>query len=88
MPQLSPRREFGVLLARLSWALLNMAPQNRGLGCLMPLHLLAVAAAFTQPTLPRRAVLALAPALALRTALLPAGAKLVTDPKGRCLLDP
>ena len=54
----------------------------------MPLHLLAVAAAFTQPTLPRRAVLALAPALALRTALLPAGAKLVTDPKGRCLLDP
>ena len=65
-----------------------MAPQNRGLGCLMPLHLLAVAAAFTQPTLPRRAVLALAPALALRTALLPAGAKLVTDPKGRCLLDP
>ena len=53
----------------------------------MPLNFLAVAAAFTQPTLPRRAVLTLAPALALRTALLPAGAKLVTDPKGRFLLD-
>ena len=53
----------------------------------MPLNLLAVAAAFTLPTLPRRAVLTLAPALALRTALLPAGAKLVTDPKGRFLLD-
>ena len=53
----------------------------------MPLHLLAAAAAFTQPALPRRAVLTLAPALALRTALRPAGAKLVTDPKGRFLLD-
>lgn len=64
-----------------------MALHNRGLGCLVPLQLLAAAVAFTQPTLPRRAVLTLAPALALRTALHPAGAKLVTDPKGRFLLD-
>jgi hypothetical protein len=65
----------------------TMALHNRGLGCLVPLQLLAAAVAFTQPTLPRRAVLTLAPALALRTALHPAGAKLVTDPKGRFLLD-
>ena len=64
-----------------------MAASHRGLRWLMPLHLLAAAAAFTQPALPRRAVLTLAPALALRTALRPAGAKLVTDPKGRFLLD-
>ena len=61
--------------------------QNSSRATKMPLNFLAVAAAFTQPTLPRRAVLTLAPALALRTALLPAGAKLVTDPKGRFLLD-
>jgi len=48
------------------------------------LPLLSVAAAFT---LPRRAVLTLAPALALRATLLPAGAKLVADPKSRFLLD-